>query len=61
MDDSMKQKIMSLLDTHRIMTIATLRPDGWPLATTVGSPPSTSLAVWRVKKRRIWREMIGFQ
>ena len=36
MDDSMKQKILSLLDTHRIMTIATLRPDGWPQATTVG-------------------------
>jgi nitroimidazol reductase NimA-like FMN-containing flavoprotein (pyridoxamine 5'-phosphate oxidase superfamily) len=36
MDDLMKQKILSLLDTHRIMTIATLRPDGWPQATTVG-------------------------
>ena len=36
MDDSMKQKILSLLDAHRIMTIATLRPDGWPQATTVG-------------------------
>ena len=36
MDDSMKQKILSLLDAHRIMTIATVRPDGWPQATTVG-------------------------
>ncbi len=36
MDDSMKRKILSLLDSHRIMTIATLRPDGWPQATTVG-------------------------
>ena len=36
MDDSMKRKILSLLDGHRIMTIATLRPDGWPQATTVG-------------------------
>jgi nitroimidazol reductase NimA-like FMN-containing flavoprotein (pyridoxamine 5'-phosphate oxidase superfamily) len=35
-DDLMKQKILALLDTHRIMTIATLRPDGWPQATTVG-------------------------
>ena len=26
----------NLLDQHRIMTIATLRPDGWPQATTVG-------------------------
>jgi nitroimidazol reductase NimA-like FMN-containing flavoprotein (pyridoxamine 5'-phosphate oxidase superfamily) len=36
MDDLMKQKILSLLEAHRIMTIATLRPDGWPQATTVG-------------------------
>lgn len=36
MDDSLKQKILALLDSHRIMTIATLRPDGWPQATTVG-------------------------
>jgi len=36
MDDPMKQKILALLDGHRIMTIATLRPDGWPQATTVG-------------------------
>ena len=36
MDDSMKRKILALLDDHRIMTIATLRPDGWPQATTVG-------------------------
>lgn len=27
---------MTLLDQHSIMTIATLRPDGWPQATTVG-------------------------
>lgn len=36
MDALMNQKILSLLETHRIMTIATLRPDGWPQATTVG-------------------------
>lgn len=36
MDEAIKQKILSLLDQHRIMTIATLRPDGWPQATTVG-------------------------
>ena len=29
-------KILTLLDQHRIMTIATLRPDDWPQATTVG-------------------------
>ena len=36
MDALIRQKILSLLQTHRIMTIATLRPDGWPQATTVG-------------------------
>ena len=36
MDDEIKRKILALLDQHRIMTIATLRPDGWPQATTVG-------------------------
>lgn len=35
-NDLMKRKILALLDGHRIMTIATLRPDGWPQATTVG-------------------------
>jgi nitroimidazol reductase NimA-like FMN-containing flavoprotein (pyridoxamine 5'-phosphate oxidase superfamily) len=36
MDEDIKKKILTLLDQHRIMTIATLRPDGWPQATTVG-------------------------
>lgn len=36
MDADLKQKILALLDQHRIMTVATLRPDGWPQATTVG-------------------------
>lgn len=36
MDEAMRRKILALLDAHRIMTIATLRPDGWPQATTVG-------------------------
>lgn len=36
MDDALMQKIQSLLAGHRVMTIATLRPDGWPQATTVG-------------------------
>lgn len=31
-----KQQIIDLLDQHRIMTIATNRPDGWPQATIVG-------------------------
>ena len=36
MGEAIRRKILSLLDAHRIMTIATLRPDGWPQATTVG-------------------------
>jgi len=36
MDEEIRRKIVALLDQHRIMTIATLRPDGWPQATTVG-------------------------
>jgi nitroimidazol reductase NimA-like FMN-containing flavoprotein (pyridoxamine 5'-phosphate oxidase superfamily) len=36
MQDKIRTKILALLDEHRIMTIATLRPDGWPQATTVG-------------------------
>jgi nitroimidazol reductase NimA-like FMN-containing flavoprotein (pyridoxamine 5'-phosphate oxidase superfamily) len=34
--DDIRQTILRLLDQHRIMTVATLRPDGWPQATTVG-------------------------
>jgi nitroimidazol reductase NimA-like FMN-containing flavoprotein (pyridoxamine 5'-phosphate oxidase superfamily) len=36
MDEEIRQKILKLLDQHRIMTVATVRPDGWPQATTVG-------------------------
>ena len=36
MHEDIKKKILALLEQHRIMTIATLRPDGWPQATTVG-------------------------
>ena len=36
MDDTLKSKILELLDRHRLMTVATNRPDGWPQATTVG-------------------------
>jgi len=36
MDEEIRKKILSLLDQHRIMRIATLRPDGWPQTTTVG-------------------------
>ena len=36
MDQTIKAKIITLLDQHRLMTVATNRPDGWPQATTVG-------------------------
>ena len=36
MDEAIRRKILELLDEHRIMTVATLRADGWPQATTVG-------------------------
>ncbi len=36
MDASMQRKILAILDDHRNMTLATVRPDGWPQATTVG-------------------------
>jgi PPOX class probable F420-dependent enzyme len=36
MDDALKSNILELLNHHRIMTVATNRPDGWPQATTVG-------------------------
>jgi len=31
----MEQKVVDILDAYRLMTIATLRPDGWPQATMV--------------------------
>lgn len=31
----MEQKAVDILNQHRLMTIATLRPDGWPQATMV--------------------------
>lgn len=36
MEKAIKRKIGEILDAHRTMTVATLRPDGWPQATTVG-------------------------
>ena len=36
METALRNKIIDLLHEHRIMTVATNRPDGWPQATTVG-------------------------
>jgi nitroimidazol reductase NimA-like FMN-containing flavoprotein (pyridoxamine 5'-phosphate oxidase superfamily) len=36
MTEEERVQIQTLIDQHRVMTLATLRPDGWPQATTVG-------------------------
>src|SRR3974390_2555935 len=36
MNNEIRSKILSILDQHRVMRIATNRPDGWPQTTTVG-------------------------
>jgi nitroimidazol reductase NimA-like FMN-containing flavoprotein (pyridoxamine 5'-phosphate oxidase superfamily) len=36
MEEAIRAKVLELLGQHRLMTIATNRPDGWPQATTVG-------------------------
>jgi nitroimidazol reductase NimA-like FMN-containing flavoprotein (pyridoxamine 5'-phosphate oxidase superfamily) len=36
MDQMIREKILALLDQHRIMRLATVRSDGWPQVTTVG-------------------------
>lgn len=45
MDATIRKRILDVLDANRIMTIATLRPDGWPQATTVGYV-NDGLAFW---------------
>ena len=35
MDQKLEQFVLELMGSHNIMTIATLRADGWPQATTV--------------------------
>ena len=35
MDDAMRKRILDLMKRHNIMTIATVRKDGYPQATTV--------------------------
>ena len=63
MDEELRHKILTLLDQHRIMTIATLRPDDWPQATTVGYANEgltvTSSAAWTVRKPGTRRRMIA--
>ena len=35
MDEALRSKILELLQRHHMMTLATIRPDGYPQATTV--------------------------
>ena len=62
-DEGIRRNILTLLEQHRIMTIATLRPDGWPQATTWVTPMMGSrftFSVVRIAKRRqTSRETIG--
>lgn len=62
MEDEIRRKILALLDQQRIMTVATLRPDGWPQATTVGYVNEGltlySSAGWTARRPGIWRGTI---
>jgi general stress protein 26 len=44
-NNEIRCKIRELFERHRVMTIATLRPDGWPQATTMGYV-SEGLTIW---------------
>jgi PPOX class probable F420-dependent enzyme len=35
-DEELKAQILDLLDEHKLMAVATVRPDGWPQTTLVG-------------------------
>jgi len=63
MDEEIRKQILALLDQNRIMTIATLRPDGWPQATTVGYVNEGLTFTFSVastaRRPRTWHEMIG--
>jgi nitroimidazol reductase NimA-like FMN-containing flavoprotein (pyridoxamine 5'-phosphate oxidase superfamily) len=50
MDSKLRSTILDLLDKHRILTLATLRADGWPQATTVGYV-SRGLTLWFITGR----------
>jgi nitroimidazol reductase NimA-like FMN-containing flavoprotein (pyridoxamine 5'-phosphate oxidase superfamily) len=63
MDEETREKIHTLLNEHRIMTVATLRPDGWPQATTV-SYVNEGLTLYFLcglesQKAKIWRVTTG--
>lgn len=45
MDEALRQQIIAVLDEGKDLTLATLREDGYPQATTVGYA-SDGLAIW---------------
>lgn len=57
MKDKIRTKILAPLNGHRVMTLATLRPDGWPQAATVSYVNEDvtlySFAVWKVRRQPI--------
>ena len=64
MDEPLRRQILKLLAEHRIITVATNRPDGWPQATTVGYV-NDSLTLYflcspQSQKAANWRETTGF-
>jgi hypothetical protein len=65
MDGEFRRKILGLIGQHRIMTVATNRPDGWPQATTVGyvnhGLTRYFLCAHKAKRCRTWLATIGFR
>jgi hypothetical protein len=56
MEEEIRRKILTLLDQHRIMAVATLRPDGSPQATTAVNEGLTLYFLCGiVRRQKIWR------
>jgi len=61
----MEAKAIDILDAHRTMAIATVRPDGWPQSTIVGYANDGFLIYFMVSRNstctwsstRSWRSM----
>lgn len=47
----MEQKAIDILDSHRIMAISTVRPDGWPQTTIVGYANDGLLLYFLISRR----------
>ena len=63
MDETLKAKILALLNNHRLMSLATNRPDGWPQVMTVGYV-NDDLTLYflcgtAAKRRKIWIGITG--